>query len=73
MDYVADQVLSPWTDLVVQATEQVVDVNIWGRIYNFAKAPLPTGILTQGEDVLASPIRLVGAVDGKEISYGSKA
>ncbi len=72
MDYVADQVLSPWTNVMVQDTEQAIDVNIWGRTYNFAQAPLSTGILTQGEEVLVSPIRLVGTVGGKEISWEHK-
>jgi hypothetical protein len=69
MDYIADQVLSPWTDVMVQDMEQAVDVNIWGRAYNFAQAPLPTSILTQGEEVLASPIGLAGTIDGKAISW----
>lgn len=72
MDYIADQVLSPWTNVVVQVTEKAVGVNIWGRTYNFAKSPLPTGILTLGEEVLASPIKLIGIVDGNEISWERK-
>ena len=72
MDCIADQVLSPWTDVMVQDMEQAIDVNVWGRTYSFAQAPLPTSILTQGEEVMASPIRLAGAVDGKEISWKRK-
>lgn len=72
MDCIADQVLSPWTDVMVQDMEQAIDVNVWGRTYSFAQAPLPTSILTQGEKILASPIRLAGAVDGKEISWKRK-
>jgi len=72
MDYVADQVLSPWTDLIVLDTEQGIDVNVWGRTYSFAKSPLPTEILTAGEKILASPIRLIGTVDGNEVLWERK-
>jgi hypothetical protein len=72
MDCIADQVLSPWTDVMVQDMEQAIDVNVWGRTYSFAQVPLPTSILAQGEKILASPIRLAGTVDGKEISWKRK-
>jgi len=66
-----EQVLPPWTEVIAQTTEQGVDVDIWGRTYSLANAPLPTSILTEGEEVLASPIRLVGALNGNPISWES--
>ncbi|MGB9596341.1 MAG: glycoside hydrolase domain-containing protein [Candidatus Poribacteria bacterium] len=72
MDYVADQVLSPWTDVMVQETEQFIDIEVWGRKYRFAESPLPTEIITQDEKVLASPIRLVGIVNGNKILWERK-
>ncbi|MGQ9479593.1 MAG: glycoside hydrolase domain-containing protein [Thermoproteota archaeon] len=67
-----EQVLPPWTPVMAQTTEQGVDVNIWGRTYQLANAPLPTSIITAREEILASPIRLVGTVDGKPAAWQRK-
>lgn len=70
MDF--QEVPSPWTDVIAEINEQGVEVEVWGRIYRFANEALPTQILTGGEEVLASPIRLVGVLDGKPISWERK-
>jgi len=67
-----EQVLPPWTEVIAQTTEQGVDVSVWGRTYSFANALLPTSITTAGEEVLASPIRLVGILDGNPIAWERK-
>ncbi|MBM3236752.1 hypothetical protein FJZ31_10705 [Candidatus Poribacteria bacterium] len=76
-----EQVLHPFEEVIAQTTEQGVGVSVWGRTYQFANAPLPTSITTAcslpvdgegrggGEEILASPIRLVGVVDGKMIVW----
>ncbi|MFQ6113960.1 MAG: glycoside hydrolase domain-containing protein [bacterium] len=65
-------VLPPWTEVIAQTTEQGVDVSVWGRTYSFAKAPLPTSVTTVDEEILASPIRLVGTLDSKPIAFQRK-
>ena len=69
---VIKQMLPPWTEVMAQTTEQGVDVSVWGRTYSFANALLPTSITTAGEKVLASPIRLVGMLDGKPLAFQRK-
>ena len=69
---VPDQVLSPWTEIIVQETSECIDVNLWGRKYSFANAPLLTSIFTAETEILASPIRLVGKIDSKPINWGNK-
>jgi hypothetical protein len=67
-----DQVLPPWTEVMAEMIDEVVNVSVWGRTYGFAGDPLPTSILTGGEEVLASPVRLVGTVDKNPISWERK-
>ena len=64
-----EQVLRPWVPITAQATDEGVDVNVWGRRYRFANAPLPTDVMTAAEEILAAPMRLVGTVDGKSIAW----
>ncbi|MEW6752087.1 MAG: hypothetical protein AB1505_14070 [Candidatus Latescibacterota bacterium] len=58
------QVMPPWTALKARKSDRGVDVDVWGRTYRFAGAALPAGIATAGEEILASPMRFVGKVDG---------
>ncbi len=67
-----DQVLPPWTEVMAEMIDQVVNVSVWGRTYGFAGAPLPTSIMTGGEEVLSSLARLVGTVDKNPISWERK-
>ncbi len=69
---IPDQVLSPWTEVVVQEADNCVDVNILGRKYSFANSPFPTSILTASNEVLASPIRLIGKTNDEPIQWESK-
>jgi len=67
-----EDVLPPWTEVVAETTEQGINVSVWGRTYQFANAPLLTSITTADEEVLSSPIRLVGILDGKAITWERK-
>jgi len=41
-------------------------VSVWGRTYRLDALGLPSGIVSQGGEVLAAPARVVVVVDGKE-------
>ncbi|MGQ9610490.1 MAG: glycoside hydrolase domain-containing protein [bacterium] len=69
---VPNQVLSPWTEVVVQEADQSIDVNMYGRKYSFASSPFPTSIFAASSEILASPIRLVGKIDDKPIQWETK-
>jgi hypothetical protein len=64
-----EQVLPPWTTVVAEESEKGANVRVWGRTYSFANAPLPTGIVTANGEILGSPLRLVGILDGKPIAW----
>ena len=52
------KVLKPWTNMTVQEFENGYAVNVWGRTYTFANSLFPTSIVTQGVELLDSPIQL---------------
>ncbi|MEW6754921.1 MAG: hypothetical protein AB1505_28650 [Candidatus Latescibacterota bacterium] len=67
------QLLPPWTPLQARETDQGVAVEVWGRTYRFADGPLPAGVATAGEEMLAAPMRLVGRADGSPIDWQTRA
>ena len=62
-------VISPWTPVEAEATGEEVRIEVWGRTYLFEGSPFPTSIITAGEEVLSSPIRLTGKADGEPIAW----
>ena len=65
----AQEVISPWTPVIVKADTSGVEVGVWGRSHKFAHTALPTSIVTGGQELLAAPVRLVGRVSGKPIAW----
>lgn len=51
----------PWTPLKVEGTS----VSVWGRSFAFAGASLPVQLVSQEEEILASPVRFSALIDGK--------
>ena len=51
----------PWTPMTVKGAT----VGMWGREWNFADEALPRQIVSQGEELLAAPIRFAVEIDGK--------
>lgn len=45
------------------------EVNVWNRTYTISESPFFSSILTAGQEVLASPIRLAGTSFSKEIVW----
>ncbi len=56
----SDALPAPWTPVVAEGTS----VACWGREYRFAERALPAEIVTAGEQILSSPVRLLVNVDG---------
>ncbi|MEW6357167.1 MAG: glycoside hydrolase domain-containing protein [Planctomycetota bacterium] len=64
---VTDEVMPPWTPMQLHGGT----VHCWERNYKFAAEPWPSEITTQGESILAGPIRLRGRIGEKEIVWQS--
>lgn len=45
------------------------EVSVWNRTYTINESPFFSSILSGGKEVLASPIRVVGSQNGKEINW----
>ena len=66
------ELLPPWTEVKAETTDYEVEVDMWGRSYRFSHAMLPTSIVSADEEILSSPIRLAGIVNGETITWQSK-
>jgi len=58
-----------WSPLKTLETEKEIKVTCDGREYNFNNSPLLTSILTDNEELLTAPIRIVGEEHGKEMKF----
>lgn len=66
------ELLPPWTEVKAETTDYEVEVDMWGRSYRFSHAMLPTSIVSADEEILSSPIRLAGIVNGETVTWQSK-
>ena len=57
---------TPWTPLEVDGQT----IRCWGRTYTYEEAFLSTRIVSQGQEVLAAPIRVTGTVDDAPLALG---
>lgn len=64
----APELLAPYTALTAKSDPSGVEVGAWGRTHKF-HGVLPASIVTQGEEILAAPIRLVGRASGEPIEW----
>ncbi len=51
--------LKIWTDVELQDYGGKLEFNVWGRKYIFDNSFLPTSILSQGKELLASPVSMI--------------
>lgn len=63
----ANKVLRPWTAIETIEKENSVTLNLLNREYRFEKSALLSKIVSNGIDVLASPIRVRGLENGEPI------
>jgi hypothetical protein len=65
---ISDQVLPPWTPLVVEGSRRKPVVRPWGRAYAFAGLPFPEMIRTRDAAVLAAPMQIRVRADGQPVT-----
>ncbi|MCX7969022.1 MAG: DUF6067 family protein [Armatimonadetes bacterium] len=63
------KVPEPWMPVKVQVSKNEANISVWGRNYRFRNSPLPSSITTLGNEILASPIRLVGQTDAGNLTW----
>ncbi len=62
-------VMKPWIPMKASEDNGRCTVSLWGRTYTQNRAVLFSSLLTQGHELLASPIRLVGMENGQEFRW----
>ena len=60
---ISDNVLSPWTPVVVKRDRQSVTASVWDRAYTFDGLPFPSAIASGGKNLLAGSVRIVARQD----------
>ncbi len=63
---ITQEVPSPFEPLSVDRSE----VSCWGRTYSLT-APLPAQVTSQGEALLAGPMRVVATIDGEQVTLAA--
>lgn len=61
-----ENVIKPWTPIAVSEEEGEIVTEVWGRKYISGKSSFLQSVVSQGKELLAEPIRLVGTEDGEE-------
>jgi len=64
-----DKLLMPWTPVVASEQNGACKISVWGRTYSVADGCMPSSIISQNEELLAAPIRIVATENGEEITY----
>ena len=63
--------LSGFLPIEVSSTGLEHKVRVWGREYTFGADSLPCSIVSQGQELLAAPVRLVGIEDGQPLRWNN--
>lgn len=61
-----ETVIKPWTPIAVSEKDGEIVAEVWGRRYTIGKKSFLQSVVSQGKELLAAPIRLVGTEDGEE-------
>lgn len=61
--------LNAWTPVKLKESGNKFTVDVWGRSYEFDNSPMPTKIVSQGEDLLYAPITLTPVFGDKEENW----
>ena len=70
---ISRKVPAPWTPLKTRKVGNRLEVQCWGRTYGFERGSLIERISSAGKDLLSGPVRLIGKVNGRNISWTSSA
>lgn len=66
------KVLKPFRPIEVTEVGEKDTVKVWGREYTIEKSALPTSIISQGEELLSGPIRIVMEENGQASEWECK-
>ncbi len=64
-----DKVIKPFTPVDVEEQKDLVKVDIIGREYTFGINSLPTSIISNGQEILNSPMRVVAKRNGEKVVF----
>lgn len=63
------KILKPFNPIRVKEDNNGINVGLWGRNYLIGKNTFISQIVSQGEELLASPIRIVGTENDSDIEW----
>lgn len=64
-------VLKPWTPVKTKKTENGYEISVLGRKYTLdGQSPMFSSVISDGEELLASPMRIVAKNNGVECVFG---
>lgn len=63
------KLMKPWTAVQTEQNENGISIEVWNRTYIYEKSVLPSKIISNGEKVLAFPIKIGGIENGEEIIW----
>ena len=65
--------ISPWTPVNILDKDNSFTISMWNREYTVDNDVLFTSIISNGKELLSSPIRLVGLENGEQIKWNEQS
>lgn len=69
----ASKVMKPFRPIEALEGDNTTTIKVWGREYSFGESAMPTSVITQGEEILSGPIRIVLEEGGEEANWAHKS
>lgn len=69
----ANKVMKPFRPIEALEGDNTTTIKVWGREYSFGESAMPTSVITQGEEILSGPIRIVLEENGEEATWLHKS
>ena len=63
------EIPKPWVPVNYKKDNGEVTVNVWGRIYTIGKKSFLQSVISQEQELLAGPVRLVGIENDEELRW----
>ena len=64
-----NKLLKPWFPVKASESGNLCQVKVLGREYTVSESCMPSSIISQGKELLASPIRIVATENGNRVVY----
>ena len=64
-----NKVMRPWTPVIAEESGDSIKISVWGRENTFGKKSFIESMRSQGMELLASPMRVVGTEDGEAFTF----